>query len=172
MTGAPILCDWDGESLTPINHTWAKRADEDYVVGARYFVEGKEPRSQASHNHYFASLHDAWMNLPEAVAERFATADHLRAYALIKAGYHDQRSIVAESKAAARRVAAFVKPLDDFAVVVVEECTVTIYTAKSQSMRAMGKEPFQASKTAVLGIVAGMAGVEAGDLKREAGQAA
>lgn len=172
MTDAPIFCGWDGESFTPVNSTWAKRADQVYVVGARYFVVGNEPRSQASHSHYFAALHDAWASLPEDIAERFATVEHLRAYALIKTGYHDSESIVLPTKADALRVAAFTRAREAFAVVLVKEYTVTVYTAKSQSMRAMGKEDFQASKTAVLDFVAGLVGVEAEDLKRQAGQAA
>jgi ABC-type nickel/cobalt efflux system permease component RcnA len=54
--------------------------------------------------------------------------------------------------------------MDDFAVVTVSEAVVTVYTAKSQSMRAMGKKAFAESKEAVLRILSEMLGVEVGQL--------
>jgi len=50
------------------------------------------------------------------------------------------------------------KPVDEFALVVAKEATVTRYTAKSQSEKAMGKTDFQASKDSVLAIVSEMIG--------------
>ena len=125
-----------------------------------------------SHRYYFASVNEAHANLPEHLAERFATPDHLRKYALIKAGYRDERSIVATSKAEAQRVAAFVRPIDDYALVVVFEAVVTIYTAKSQSVRAMGKAEFRKSIDAVLDIVSAMVGTSPDELRENAGRAA
>jgi hypothetical protein len=40
--------------------------------------------------------------------------------------------------------------MDEYAIVTVREAVVTVYTAKSQSMRAMGRETFQKSKDDVL----------------------
>jgi len=37
----------------------------------------------------------------------------------------------------AQRIAAFIKPMDTYAMVIVNECVVTVYTAKSQSLKAM-----------------------------------
>ena len=172
MSDAPILCAWDGEHLTPVGQTWARRADAQWVVGERYSVEIRQERSQASHNHYFASIAEAWQNLPEDLAERFPTPVHLRKWALIKAGYRDETSIVCASKAEALRLAAFVKPMDEFAIIAVSEAVVTRYTAKSQSIKAMGKEVFEASKKAVLDLVAQMIGTTAPTLQKNAGRAA
>ena len=169
ITIYPIAFHWDGEAMIPLN---ARLADRYYVVGETYRLEPREDRSQRSHNFYFASIHEAWANLPEHDAERFATADHLRKWALIKAGYRDERSIVCASKAEALRIAAFVRPLDDFAVVTAVNNVVTIYTAKSQSMRSQGKAEFQKSKDRVLDIVSAMIGVGADDLKKNVGKAA
>ena len=57
-------------------------------------------------------------------------------------------------------MAAFVRPMDEHAVVLISEAVVSVYTAQSQSFRAMGKERFQASKDAVLEALADMIGVE------------
>jgi hypothetical protein len=126
----------------------------------------------ASHNQYFAAVTEAWKNLPEEYADQFPSVDHLRKWCLIKAGYRDERTIACSSKAEAQRIAAFIKPMDSFAVVVVREATVAVYTAKSQSMKAQGKKDFQESKAAVLEILAGMIGTSSETLKNNAGQAA
>lgn len=153
-----IVCEWTGEELRPANSLWVKRADQQWVVGERYLIEVKQERSAATHNHFFAALTEAWQNLPEIEAERFPTVDHLRRYALIRCGFRDERTIIASSKAEARRIAAFVRPIDEFAIVSVAESAVVVWTAKSQSMRAMGKDQFARSKDAVLEYVAGLIG--------------
>ena len=171
MTDQPIYCAWDGEAMKPVGRTWASRADKQWTVGERYYVEVRQERSAASHSHFFAAVAEAHANLPDALAERFPSADHLRKYALIKAGYCDSDSIVATSKAEAQRIAAFVRPREQFAVVTIKEAVVTVYTARSQSMRAMGKADFEASKKAVLDILAQLLGTTAPVLA-QAGRAA
>lgn len=159
MSNAPPLpCLWDGEAFVPLAR-FAKVADRHYVVGETYPLVVEEGRSGVSHRHYFASLTEAWKNLPETQAERFPTSEHLRKFALIHCGYADERSIACHSSAEAERVAAFVKPMDDFAVVVTNTTVVKVFTAKSQSTKAMGAKDFQRSKQAVLDYVAGMIGV-------------
>jgi hypothetical protein len=106
------------------------------------------------------------VNLPEQLADRFATSEHLRKWALIKAGYRDERTIVCASKSEAQRIAAFFKPMDDFAVVVSREATVISWTAKSQSVKAMGNKVFQESKTKVLDVLSEMIGSDAATLGR------
>jgi len=161
---------WTGDSFEVLARH-QKQADKEFVIGDVYTLEEVKGRSRASHNHFFASVEQGWLNLHEAVAERFPTSEFLRKYCLIKAGFHDQRSIVAASKAEAQRIAAFVRPIDEFAIVVVSECTVTIYTAKSQSKKAMGADEFGKSKSAVLDLIDDMLGVDRGETKK-AGKAA
>lgn len=174
MSGGPppLLCVWDGEYFIPAGPHWLRQADKNFVVGQRYPLEVREERSPQTHAHYFACLNDVWQNLPEALAERFPTADHLRKWALIRCGYADQRSVVCASKAEAQRVAAFIKPMDEFAVVLAKDAVVTVWTAKSQSMKAMGKKDFQASKDKVLDFVASLIGTTRDELARNAGEAA
>lgn len=161
---APIIFAWDGETMCPLAR-FARTCDKQFVVGENYTLVTHEDRSQASHSHYFAALNEAWKNVREDVAERFPTSEHLRKWALVKAGYADERSIVCSSKAEALRLAAFIRPLDEYAVIVVREATIKVFTPQSQSMRAMGKKDFQASKDAVLEIVSGMIGVKSAELK-------
>lgn len=151
-----ILCTWTGDAMVPAGVVWLQRATDRYTVGAEYMIDGQEPRSDASHNHYFAAVNEAFLNLPVAAAERFASSEHLRKFALIRTGYRDERSHVCASKAEAQRTAAFIKPMDDFAVVTVDGPVVTVFTAKSQSRAAMGGKVFQDSKEAVLAYLAAM----------------
>ena len=168
----PILMTWDGEALHPRSARWAAVCDQQLVVGQTYRVAEIKDRSTSSHSHYFAAVAEAHANLPEDQAERFQTADHLRKWCLIKTGWADQRQIVCASKAEAQRVAAFVRPMDEYAIVTATEAVVTVFTAKSQSYRAMGKKDFQKSKQDVLDLLASMIGVEPQQLSAEAGQAA
>ena len=140
---------WDGEAMVVLPR-FRKTADATFVVGETYNMEAKEQRSLASHSHYFATLQNIWENLPENFGDRIPSVEHMRKWAMIRTGFRDERSIVCASKAEAERMAAFVKPLDDFAIVVAQEATVIVYTAKSQSMKAMGGKEFQRSKEAVL----------------------
>lgn len=171
MTSHLFMFSWDGESMVPLKG-FQKRCDETFYVGERYRMEVQEERSMRSHRHYFASIHEAWLNLPEDKAERFPTSEHLRKWALIKTGYRDERSIVAASKAEAQRIAAFVRPIDEYAVVVVRDACVLVYTARSQSVKAMGKKDFTGSKEAVLDVLATLVGTSAQSLQENARTAA
>lgn len=169
--GAPLPYRWTGEAWEPLQG-FRRRADAEFVIGDVSHLEVVERRSEKSHNHYFAAIADAWRSLPEDLVEQFATPEHLRRRALIATGWRDQTSIVASSKAEARRLAAFIRPIDEFSVVAVNECVVVRMTAKSQSLKAMGAKDFQASKTDVLDWIAGQIGTTRDTLVRSAGRMA
>jgi hypothetical protein len=166
-----IYYQWQGDAFKPMPR-FAKECDRQFVIGQVYPLEVSMPRSRSSHNHQFAEIEEAWRNLPENVAEHFPTSEHLRKFALIRTGFRDERSIVCSSRAEALRIAAFMRPSDPLAWIVVGGSTVTVYTAKSQSVRAMGAKEFQRSKQAVLDYIAGMIGVSGETLSENAGRAA
>ena len=150
---------WDGTIMRPLPG-FAALVAERFGVGEVVSLQPAEVRSAPSHRHYFACVREAWVNLPEHDAARFPTEGHLRKHALIKAGYCEERSIVCTSQAEARRIAAFIRPIDDYAIVTVDGRVIVQFTAKSQSAAAMSKAQFQASKEAVLNILAEMLGVD------------
>lgn len=154
---------WTGEALVPPSPHWAKRADAILVVGETYTLEERQVRSAKSHAHYFASVNDLWLSLPEGMTDNFPTPNHLRRHALIQTGYRDEQSIVCASRAEALRVAAFIRPMDDYAVVIVRDCLVIRMTAKSQDLRSMDRKTFGESKQKVLDYLGEMVGVPAGD---------
>lgn len=165
MNLAPLLFDWDGEGFKPLPR-FAQYCDQELVIGERYRLEVIEERSAKTHRHYFAALKEAFDNLPDAVAQNFSDVESLRKFALCMTGYCNDFAIACASAAEARRTLVTVKNLDSFAVATIDGSIVRVRTAKSQSTKEMGKEAFQASKSAVLSYVAGMLGVTAGDLSQ------
>ena len=164
----PILFEWNGERMVPANSYWAKRCNEHFVVGLKYQLVEQQERSMKSHRHYFSCIKEAWDNLPEHLAEQYASPEHLRKKALIKAGYRNERSVVCDTPAQATKVAAFLMPIDEYAAVVVRGNVVYHLTAKSQSMKAMGKKEFGESKEAVLNAIAALIDVTPEELRRSA----
>lgn len=148
---------WDGDAMVPRS---PKLADKAYCVGETYLLVPHEERSSAAHNHEFAWLKDAWLNLPENLADQFPTQEHLRKRALIDAGFYNETIVDAGSNAAAIRVAAAFRQIDDFSLVIVRGVHVIRRSAKSQSRRSMNKQEFQASKEAILEVVSNMIGVK------------
>lgn len=155
------LFDWDGETFRPRN---AQLADREFTVGETYRMEVVNERSIASHRQYFAAIRDGWRSFNEDQLERWPTPEHFRKWALIKHGYRTFSDLVAPSKADALRFAAFVRPLDQYAVVLVQGTVVRVAHAASQKYKAMGKKAFQASKEAVLGELEHHLGVAKGTL--------
>lgn len=163
MHTTPVLLQYDGDGIfVPCSPFHARSADKHYVVGERYRMVEHHERSDVSHNHFFASIKNGFDNLPDDLHEDFPTTEHLRKKALIRKGYRDERDHVCASKAEAFRLASFIRPMDEYAVVVVSECVVRVWTAKSQSKRAMGAAEFQKSKQDVLDFIDDLLGVERG----------
>lgn len=149
-----IVCLWDGECFRPESAFMARRASERFGPGEVVMLSVEEERSARSHKHYFATLSDLWRTIPERFAlEPWAqSSEHFRRWLLIRAGYSNTAVYDCESKAEAQRLALAIRPMDEFSIVVARGTQVLRFTAKSQSHKAMGREEFQASKDAVLGL--------------------
>ena len=120
-----------------------------------------EHRSPESHKHYFACIADAWGNLPEALADEHPSPEHLRHFALIKAGYCTETKVVCATNGDALALASYASKSDTFALVNIVGRVVTIWRAESQSVKAMGGKKFQESKEAVLRVISEMIGADA-----------
>lgn len=146
-----------------------RQADQLFTIGERYRLAPVEERSGASHRHFFAAVNEAWVNLPERLAAHYPTAEHLRARALIEAGYCTIADYVCSSRAEAVRWAGNLRAeASEYALVVISETVVRVFKPKSQSVKAMGKEEFQASKDAVFTALAKMIGVTTAELQNHA----
>jgi hypothetical protein len=141
-------------------------------VCARQFHENEEyalapieARSRASHNFYFASLQEGFESLPEA-EQRWPTSEHFRKWALCMEGFCTEKNYDCASHGHAMRLAAMIRTLSEFAVIVVRGNMVKIFEAESQSAASMNKERFEDSKKKVLDRLASMIGVTQGELKK------
>ena len=165
---APLPYEWDGEAMRVLPG-FQRQADQLFTIGERYRLAPVEDRSAASHRHFFAAVNEAWANLPERLAIHYPSAEHLRARALIEAGYCTIADYVCSTRAEAVRWAANLRAeASEYALVVISETVVRVFKPKSQSVKAMGKEEFQASKDAVFAALAKMIGVTTAELQNHA----
>jgi hypothetical protein len=157
----PIPFMWDGDAMVPLR-SHARRAAQTYGRGEVVSLVPMDERSMVSHAHEFAWLKEAWQNVPEDQSDQFPNPEALRKHALIATGWYDETLIDVGSHAGALRTAAVVSALlaDEFAHVVTRGGLVVIRRAKSQARGKMGREAFQASKTAIIEWVADLIGVE------------
>lgn len=169
-----IVFQWDAEAsvMRPLkrfhNYCNATFVDEEF-----YRMTVVEERSMRSHRHYFATMHDAWLNLPDDEAINFANDEDFRKHCLIMCGYRHERKFVASSPLEARKIAAFLRqPRGEYAVISVSGNVVLEWTAMSQSLKAMPGKTFQESKTACLEFAADLLGVPVDELSSNARQAA
>ena len=167
----PLLTEWTGAAFVPAQRHM-KRCWKELEIGARYFVEPISPRSRKTHNHFFAWLHEAWLNLPDDLAEIYPSETHLRKRALIQAGLYNEEIVDAGSNTVAIRVAACLRKREEFALVIVRGAFVIIRTAKSQREAAMDGKSFAQAKATIMAVVADMIGVAPETIQQNAGQAA
>lgn len=137
-------------------------------VGEVHGWQMAEHRSAKSHDHFFACVNEAWKSLPEAMADDFPSPEHLRKWALIKAGFCSETRIVCANNTEAMTLATKAKTMDKFAIVAVDGKTVTIWTADSQRKDAMGRKLFQEAKERALDVISQLIGADATNLKEAA----
>lgn len=188
---------------TAITYTWqwVEATDEDGVIrrcramvplkrydniAARQFEENQlytlvvqQFRSLRSHRYYFASIKDGFDNMPENIAARWPSPEHLRKWLLVECGFFDEKEFDFEgrdAKVQARKLGLFIRTEDEYATITTRtidptHCKVIVRRAKSQAMegpQAMSVEEFKASSRAVLETLEHMIGVARGTLKKEA----
>lgn len=166
----PIAMTYTGEGFSIAPGYWQKAADKHYIIGEVYRMLHENERSAKSHRHFFATIRDAHTNMPDALLELHPSPESLRKHALIRTGWCDQITFVCASAAEARRAVAFWAPMHPESIVVSQRNVLVMYTAKSQSVKAMGAKDFQKSKDDVLTWIAAQIGTTRAAL--EANQAA
>lgn len=167
---SPIRARWSDGAFVPVGNYAMAQCHDDLTEGQIVALTVEHERSGNSHRHQFATIREAWLNLPEHLAQMpfAASAESLRKHALIATGFYDVVSTDCGSGAAAERVAAMAKPLavaaHGYAIVKLSGPIVLVYTPRSQSMRAMPGGEFQRSKSACLEWIARQISVTPGDL--------
>lgn len=166
----PVNFTWTDEGVMRPDPRFRRLCDHQFVVGIEYSLAPIEARTRKSHNHYFATLHDIWLNLPEDHGRRFPTEEHMRAWALVEAGYATEKVVVCDTKKDAQRLAAFARREKPFSVIIVSGPVVKIFDPMSQSGQAMGREVFQDSKTKVLDVCSALTATPREAFEREAAE--
>ena len=168
----PILFVWTDDGVMRPLDRFLPRCDKQFVVGEVYRLGVEEERSMASHRQYFASINEAWKNLPDLLSRRFPTPEKLRKWCLVECGYATEQFMVCRNDVEAARWAALLGKMNEDAIIETKGNTIKVSIAKSQSVRHMNKEEFQASKVAVLDKLAETIGVTTEELTQNAGRAA
>lgn len=166
MTVAPLQYLGDGQFQALKGH--AARLDKALVIGEVLQWEQIYSRSMESHKHYFAVIADAWGNLPESWATALPSPEHLRKHCLVMAGYCTTMQIVCATNSEAVKACAQFKAMDTYSVCSINGSVVTVSTATSQSIKAMGGKVFQESKGKVLDAISQMIGADATELGKAA----
>ena len=184
MRTAPIVFTWREFEVADDDGVLSRRmvmvplarygnvAARQFHAGEEYPLVVMEERSRASHSQYFAALHEGFQNLPEKIAPRWPTPEHLRAWLLIETGWFDELEVDLKTDAQVKALIARIRSESPYARVQRHELKLIIRYAKSQSAAAMGKALFEASKKDVLDLLEDMTGVPRGTLKKEAGRVA
>ena len=167
---------WEPSFTYAENGAFVLVSEREAAKVAEFFAGKSEPplailqldvtRSDKDHGHYFACIQAAYDSLPEDMGGDFKSAEHLRKWALVKAGYCTTAVTVCKSKAEAHRMAAFAGQLDGFCVATIDGRVVTVSRAQSQSYDDMSKSTFKASKTAVLEVLSLLLGTSVEELLR------
>lgn len=165
---------WDGEREVMVpSPRFVAICRKQFTNDVDYLMETVKPRSMKSHNRYFAALEEAFDNLSEEHAQRFKTAEHLRAWALVHTGFCKEQDYTFETPEEAKLVALIVRSRSAYSVIVVSGNAVKIFDAESQAVYgpdAMAPERFKESSNAVLDLVATMARTTPAELNRNAGR--
>lgn len=132
------------------------------------FDPGDEQRSDAEHRLYFSCVKLAFDMLPESEHGRWATTEDLRAWALVRTGWHTQEIYLAASRAEAERIATWQRNPRCFPIIDKQDPKrVTLYRPRSQRHGEMGKTDFRKSSEAVLLELSKLIGVDVITLRKE-----
>lgn len=158
---------WDGGAMIPLER-YRGLASRQFRPGVEYALVPHRERSDAAHGLFFKCCELAWKNLPEEVAPRFPTSEHLRRWALIKEGFADEHTMLCSSEAQAQSTGVLARSLDGYAVIQIDGPIVRVWTAKSQSRHAMGHDAFIDSMNKTMERMADMLGISSAQLAEEA----
>jgi len=175
MSFRPVLATWDSkEGALRVLPRFRNVAGAQFSDGEEYPIEVREHRSSKSHAFFFTSVNAAWRNLRGETAEILSTPNHLRGWALVQSGWHDQHIVEAPSKDDAMKMAMFARALArDEGYVEIKvikhdgQWFVRSRTPRSQSRASMNKEEFQKSSRDVLDVLSGAIEVTRKQLERE-----
>lgn len=173
----PIVFEWKESGATPGTGImvplakYSRACANQFSFGEKYPLDIVEPRNMRSHAHFFASVHEIWLNLSEEWDGRFPNDDTLRYWGLVRTGFCTTSEEVYDSPSDAERSANMARRLNRYAVIERSGNIVRVSIAESQSIgrppTGMTKRRFQESKWKVLDFIAPMANTTREEALRE-----
>ena len=168
----PLTFTWTGRAMVP-KPTALPLAVNQFTPGEEYRLTVEAERNWAFHRAFMATVHEAWTNLPEALAPHFPTADRLRYWALIRCNFADEKTLTLETDTDAELFASFMlSDARDNQHVERIGRTVKIWTAWTMAGSAMSKQEFNDAAQAVMEFLSDLIGVNVQELTANAGAAA
>ena len=158
----------DGDGVFVPSNAQLAYCRREFGDGEIVTFERNEERSQASHDHFFVWLEEAWLQLPENLVSEYPTVESLRAKALIRTGFCHETDTVCENRREAAAIAGYIKRTKPYTIVEIRDNIIKEYSAKSQSRRSMRKKEFQDSKDKVMSFVSDLIGVTPEQLRENA----
>lgn len=146
----PVMLRWTADHTFVVEPRFVELCRRQFAVDEVYPMAPVEARNMKSHSHYFARLHEIWMNLPEALSKKYPTEEALRAKALVECNFCTEKDYVCDSPAKARALAVIIRAHSEYSVIKISGDVVKVFDPESQSVALMGAEKFEASKKAVL----------------------
>lgn len=167
-TTSPIYCQYMGEGEFKVARRFAKRCDEQYVIGETYCMDPIDEAQAGRDRFYHAALREIWLNLPEQYDGQFPHCDDFRKWCLIHCGFATKARIPCGSVKTAQALLPHITP-NEFAIIELEGAIIVITKAKSQKMRGgMDKAERQRSYDETLAFAQSLIGVDSASLEQRA----
>lgn len=135
--------------------------DEGYALGPVDNV------ANASRGGFFASVKEAWNNLPED-DERFPSPEHLRKRALVAAGWAFHSQEVWDTERDARKHVISLRKHDEYAIIKPSGTVVDVWVAKSIAHGQITADEWKVVKPRALDWIAAQINVARTELERHA----
>jgi len=150
---------------------------QSFEKGETYRMTDDPQRSEEHHNWFFAVAAKAWENLPEKIAPRYPSPEHLRKSILVKIGHCDIYEHALESRSEARALAMICRIHErmtnadgqSYAVLCLQDTCLRVATAKSIKLKrrdgtGLSKEEFKPIAEAFVHELSGLLGCDAAEL--------
>ena len=165
-TETQIVCGWINYAFVPIAR-FEKQCRANFVAGERYIVEVLHQSDWIGRKAYFGKVAQLFRNWPERLDRQFDSAEHLRAWALIRTRHRVERPHVCATNAEALRLAVALRTEKPYCEVSIHDKIVFVWEALSQAAQAMGAKEFAKSSNDVIGFLCDLVGTTEDELSAQ-----
>lgn len=156
-----VLLRWTGSAYEPATAFWQRVISEQTPIGAVEWQEFSpdDEVSDAERAAFFAQVGEAWKNLPDDLAARYPSPDHIRKRALVTTGHCDITDHVCESEHEIGMIQRFAAR-NEYAVLVRKDMVIRELVPKSMKKGGMTKKEFREAAEDVRRVLSELLGVD------------